>query len=117
MNPAMLIDQLIASGVDEAVAEFVWDRIGPYYGEGDIFPHRDDDLDHDAGIDPEDVEDIVADFFRRFALAEPSNQKPEMIPMPLSIDGFARYLHDRLHVQGQDSDAPIDSRQRSPKPA
>ncbi|WP_143066725.1 hypothetical protein [Sphingobium sp. YR768] len=63
-----MIDGLVASGIAEPVAEFLWDAISPYYGEGDILPHPDDDLATDAGIDSEDIEDMVADFFRLFAL-------------------------------------------------
>jgi hypothetical protein len=95
MAPWAMIDGLVASGIAEPVAEFLWDAISPYYGEGDILPHPDDDLATEAGIDSEDVEDMVADFFRLFAMPEPTAQSPETIPSPLSIAGFARYLNER----------------------
>lgn len=95
MPPALLIDRLIAAGVSENVAEYAWDIIGPYYGEGDILPHPDDDLSDDAGIDPEDIEDMVAEFFRHFALPEPTRKQPEQIPLPLTILKFAQYLDRR----------------------
>lgn len=94
--PAALIDWLIADGIAEPVAEFVWDAIGPYYGEGDVPPHPADDLTDDANIDPQDVEDMVADFFRRFALQEPTVLEPEIVPISMSIATFAHYLDGRL---------------------
>ena len=94
--PAALIDLMIAAGIAEPVAEFVWDALGPYYGEGDTLPHLADDLTDDANIDPEDVEDMVADFFRRFALPEPTNQQPELVPASMTIASFAHYLDERL---------------------
>lgn len=115
--PATLIDHLIAAGVREPVMDFVWDRIAPYYADGAILPHPDDDLDKDARIDPDDVEDIVADFFQRFSLPEPTRQQSEMIPSPLSVHGLAAYLDRRLCDHGQDSDALTDTLQRSPNPA
>lgn len=95
MAPWAMIDGLVASGIAESVAEFLWNAISPYYGEGDILPHPDDDLEKDASIDPEDIEDIVADFFEIFALPEPTANSPETIPLPLSIAGFACYLDER----------------------
>lgn len=95
MAPWAMIDEMVASGIAEPVAEFLWDAISPYYGEGDILPHPDDDLEKDAGIDPEDIESIVADFFEIFALPEPTARSPETIPSSLSIAGFARYLDER----------------------
>lgn len=89
---------MVANGITEPVAEFVWDALGPYYGEGDILPHPDDDLTDDANIDPEDVEDIVADFFRRFSLPEPTKQQPEVIPASMSLLNFAHYLDGRLRT-------------------
>lgn len=101
ITPSALIDGLVADGITEAVAEFVWDALGIYYAEGDLLPHPDDDLTDDAGIDPEDIEDIVALFFRQFSLREPTKQKPETIPAPLRIAGFARYLDRKLQEEAQ----------------
>ncbi|WP_311268361.1 hypothetical protein [Sphingobium sp. WCS2017Hpa-17] len=96
--PATLIDLIIADGVAEPVAEFVWDALGPYYGEGDILPHPDDGLTEDANIDPEDVEDMVANFFRQFSLPEPTPQHPEFVPASMSISTLAHYLDERLRT-------------------
>jgi hypothetical protein len=95
LHPSRLIDILIEQGVEEQIAEFVWEMVGPYYGDGDIAPHPDDDLTLDANIDPEDVEDMVAEFFRRYELPQPTAQNPETIPAPLTILGLAIYLSRR----------------------
>lgn len=96
MSPSALLDWLIAAGISEPVADFVWDALGRYYGEGDVPPHPDDDLSEDAGIDPEDIEDFVAAFFDDFSLPQPSKNDPEIIPKPLTLAGFAQYLQSKL---------------------
>ncbi|MDT7535974.1 hypothetical protein OVY48_21485 [Sphingobium sp. SA2] len=92
VHPSTLIDQLIQAGVRESVTEFIWDALSPYYGDGDILPHQDDDLIRDAGIDPEDIEDIVASFFHQNRLSEPTTDDPEHIPQNMSICALGHYL-------------------------
>ncbi|PSO11183.1 hypothetical protein FB595_10157 [Sphingobium sp. AEW010] len=87
-----MIDWLINEGVGEPVAEFIWDALSPYYGDGDNLPHPNDDLIEDAGIDPEDLEDIVAKFFQEGGLSEPTASNPEHIPQDMSICDFGHYL-------------------------
>ncbi|WP_420144006.1 hypothetical protein [Sphingobium sp.] len=80
------------------MAEYVWDVLAPHYGDGDILPHPDDDLTRDAHIDPDEVEDMVADVFSRFALPQPTVRHPESVPEAMTIPAFARYLDGRRNA-------------------
>ena len=92
VHPSILIDRLIQAGVRESVAEFIWEALSSYYGDGDVLPHPDDDLIRDSGIDPDDIEHIVADFFSDNGLSEPTARNPENIPPDMSICAFGHYL-------------------------
>jgi hypothetical protein len=57
--------RLIESGIQQRVAQFVWDEFQPYYF-APLTPYPDDRPISEFKIDSDDLSDIVASFEKRF---------------------------------------------------
>ena len=57
--------RLQAAGVEERVAEFVWDEFQPYYFSP-LTPYPEDRPFSDMRIDGDDLSDIVTEFEKKF---------------------------------------------------
>ena len=65
MNATQFAALLVAAGVHEHVAHFVWDEFQPYYFRP-LTPHPEDRPIGEFRIDPDDLSDIVTAFEKQF---------------------------------------------------
>jgi hypothetical protein len=82
---------LVADGVAPAVAQAVRSVASRFYGEG-ISPHPDDDFARFLGVEPEEIEEMVAEVWPKLGLAEPTAADPQHIPQLRDLRELARYL-------------------------
>jgi hypothetical protein len=85
------ISRLVASGIREDTAKFVWDEAAVYYFE----PLKPDPGDRWEGlmkIDPEDLEDVTAKFWKQQGWAEPSPKDPVILPSDPTLLEYAQWL-------------------------
>lgn len=82
---------LVAGGVSPTIPPVVRAVVASAYG-ADISPHSDDDFARFLAVDVEEVEDMVADAFRRLGLPMPTTADPERLPVMKDVRDLAEYL-------------------------
>jgi hypothetical protein len=98
LTKADFISNLVAAGVQEQTASFVWDAAIYYYSE----PLRPDPSDRWEGtmrIDPEDLEDVTANFWKQRGWVEPSPKNPVVLPDDPTLLEFAQWLDRQRLLQ------------------
>ena len=91
LTKAEFISKLVAAGVREETANFVWDEAVYHYTEP-LKPDPSDFWEGTMRIDPEDLEDITAKFWNEHGWVEPSPQNPVVLPANPSLLEFAKWL-------------------------
>ena len=82
---------MVAAGVWNDTAKFVWQEARDYYFE----PLQPDPLDRWEGmlrIDPDDLEDVTARFWKLQGWAEPSPSDPVVLPADPTLLEYAVWL-------------------------
>ena len=87
-------EALALSGVDDDIARFVWSESRPYYVDP-LRPEPADRWEATMRIDPEDLEDITAKFWKSQPWPEPTRKSPVMIPQDPSLSEYAQWLQSQ----------------------
>ncbi|MEO6360893.1 MAG: hypothetical protein ABIO43_10015 [Sphingomicrobium sp.] len=90
-NWDQLVSDLIAAGASLDTATYLTEEIKPYYVRK-LTPYCDDRLFSTLQIDPEDIEDLVAEYWRLRGWLLPSATEPQLIPADPSLVEFALWL-------------------------
>lgn len=91
LSESKFVSEMVAEGVRADTAKFVWDEAARYYFE----PLKPDPSDRWKGtmrIDPEDLEDITAKFWKREDLVEPTRTDPIGVPSDPTLLDYALWL-------------------------
>jgi hypothetical protein len=89
---------MVAAGVRDETAKFVWQEAVFYYSK----PLQPDPADRWQGmmrIDPEDLEDITARFWKQQGWAEPSPSNPAVLPADPMLLEYALWLDTHRQLQ------------------
>jgi hypothetical protein len=85
------VGALVAMGVDDDIAGFVWSEMAPYYSEP-LKPDPNDRWESTMRIDPGDLEDMTARFWKSQPWPKPTRKNPVMIPQDPSLSEYAQWL-------------------------
>ena len=100
LSEAEFVSRMVEMGVAPETAEFVLDVAGPYYFEP-LKPDPQDRWEGTMRIDPEDLEDITAKYWKQQQRwPEPSRKDPAMIPSDPSLLEYALWLDRQRQLQG-----------------
>ena len=92
------ISQMVAAGVRVETAKFVWHEVVLYYSKP-LQPDPADRWERTMRIDPEDLEDITARFWKQQGWAEPSPSDPVVLPPDPMLLEFALWLDSQRQLQ------------------
>jgi hypothetical protein len=98
LSEAEFISRMIAAGVREETAKFVLREASRYYFEP-LKPDPDDRWEGTMRIDPEDLEDVTAKYWREQGWAEPTRKDPVMIPSDPTLLEFGQWLELQRQFQ------------------
>jgi hypothetical protein len=85
------ISQMAAAGVANKTAKFVWDEAIYFYFEP-LRPDPSDRWEQTMQIDPEDLEDTTALFWKQQGWKEPTPTDPVILPKDPSLLEYALWL-------------------------
>jgi hypothetical protein len=91
LSESEFTSELVAAGVAEETARFVWNESVRYYFEP-LKPDPNDYWESTMRIDPEDLDDITARFWKLQGWMEPSRKDPVMIPSDPTLLQYAQWL-------------------------
>jgi hypothetical protein len=92
------VSQMVAAGVRAGTATFVWDEAEYFYREP-LKPDPSDRWEGTMNVDPEDLEDIAAKFWKQQGWEEPTPEEPVILPSDPSLLEFAQWLDRQRQVQ------------------
>jgi hypothetical protein len=98
LSESEFISQMAAAGVRAETARFVWDEAVFYYYEP-LKPDPNDRWEGTMRIDPEDLEDVTARFWKQQGWAEPTRKDPVVLPGDPTLLEFASWLDRQRQLQ------------------
>ena len=91
------MSRMADAGLRNDTASFVWNEVVSYYFEP-LKPDPSDRWEGTMRIDPEDLEDITAKFWKLNRWIEPSCDDPVMLPNDPSLVEYARWLDSQRQL-------------------
>jgi len=98
LSQTEFIYQMSAEGVLAETAKFVWREVVSYYFEP-LKPDPGDHWETTMRIDPEDLEDITAKFWKQQGWIEPDRANPVVLPCDPTLLQYAMWLDEQRQRQ------------------
>jgi hypothetical protein len=98
LSESEFLSRMTAIGVRTDTAKFVWDEAVDYYFEP-LKPDPNDRWDSIMRIDPEDLEDTTAKFWKQQGWQEPTPDDPVVLPRDPTLLEYAVWLDRQRQLQ------------------
>ena len=98
LSEAEFIARMVGAGVQAETAKFVRDEAANYYFEP-LTPDPNDRWEGTMRIDPDDLEDVTAKFWKQQGWMKPTPKNPVVLPGDSSLLEYALWLDGQRQLQ------------------